>query len=299
MNKIQNSANKAGEVLIRKASGELEPFIPEKLKRSLMRVRAPELLADEIVEKIRGEVKNGDSTYFIYSYALSLLRGKEKRFTREVKKEMAGPAGRYSLKKAIMELGPTGHPFETIVAELLRLEGFDTKTRQIIRGICVNHEVDVVAEKGNERMFVECKFHNQFGAKTDVKDTLYIKARFDDIENMFKRQGAGKIKKDKMWVVTNTKLTSEAIDYSKCVGLEALGWNYPKGNGLEAKIDKAGLHPLTSLSTLSQVQKQNLLKEDIVLCKDVLRGEKQLRATGMNDSKIETVKREIAQICEI
>lgn len=279
------------EILIRKANGDLEPFSQQKLKNSLLRVKASPQLADEIVAKVNKDIKNGDSTMFVYSYALSLLRDTEK-----------SAAGRYSLKRAIMELGPSGHPFERIVSELLRLEGFESvKTAQIVPGFCVDHEVDVLAEKGKERVFVECKFHNQFGVKTDLKVSLYVKARFDDIEKDIKRQNniSDEGKTNTMWLVTNTKLTTEAIKYAQCSGVVAIGWNYPKGNGLEARIDKAGFHPLTSLSTLSQAQKKNLLNQGFALCKDVFENQDSLRAVGIAGKKMDEVKKEISLVCGI
>jgi len=53
------------------------------------------------------------------------------------------------LKKAILQLGPTGYPFERFVGELLKYQGYEAKVGQIVQGNCVQHEVDVVAKKGD------------------------------------------------------------------------------------------------------------------------------------------------------
>ncbi|HLR91356.1 MAG TPA: hypothetical protein VK040_10390 [Balneolaceae bacterium] len=70
-------------------------------------------------------------------------------------------------------------------------------------------------------------------------------------------------------VYTNTRFTSDAIQYGKCVGLLLTSWDYPRGNGLKDRIDKSGLHPLTALTTLTKAEKTKLLDEGIVLCKEL------------------------------
>ena len=49
-----------------------------------------------------------------------------------------------------MKLGPTGYPFEDFIAKLLQADGYETKVRQILKGECITHEIDVIAEKNNK-----------------------------------------------------------------------------------------------------------------------------------------------------
>ena len=79
-----------------------------------------------------------------------------------------------------MSLARDGFPFEKFVARLFNVWGYDTITDQTVMGSCVDHEVDVVAWKGNDLAMVEAKFHNEFGLKSDSKVVLYVKARYDD-----------------------------------------------------------------------------------------------------------------------
>ena len=267
------------EILVQKASGEMEPFSEQKLRRSLRKSGASKNLVEMIVVHIRRELKSGMKTSDIYRHAFSLLRRQE-----------LSVAGRYSLKQGIIDLGPSGHPFETLVGELFKAEGFSAKVGQIIKGLCVNHEVDVVAKKGSQRIMAECKFHNQFGLKSDVKVALYIKARFDDIK------AAGQ-KLDEARLVTNTKLTQDAIRYARCVGMKVLGWNYPVKEGLGARIDRAGLHPITCLTSLSRAQKRQLLDRGLVLCKDLIKRQDLLLVSGMTKIKIDTLKVEVNRLC--
>ncbi|MGS0527278.1 hypothetical protein ACU8V7_21050 [Zobellia nedashkovskayae] len=44
-------------------------------------------------------------------------------------------------------MGPTGFPFERFIGALLTYSGYETKVGIVMDGICVTHEIDVVAEK--------------------------------------------------------------------------------------------------------------------------------------------------------
>src|SRR3989338_2036798 len=276
------------KILITKASGEREPFSEAKLHRSLQRVHASSALSDEIVTLIEGELTEGMKTADIYRQAFSYLRKKERSI-----------AARYSLKNALMELGPTGRPFERFVGELLRSEGFGVEVARIVRGVCIKHEVDVVATRGDRHVMVECKFHNRPGLRSDVKISLYIQARFEDIERQWKKEPQHGEKFHEVWLVTNTKFTSDATDYAACVGMHAIGWNYPLQNGLEAHIEKNGLHPITCLTTLSKSHKRELVEKDILTCKQLFEDLKVLQSIGIAESKIPSVANEIKNLCHL
>ena len=160
-----------------------------------------------------------------------------------------------------MDLGPTGYPFEDFVAKVLDAHGYHTKVRQIVTGSCISHEIDIIAAKNGKTAMIEAKFHNNPGTRSDVHVALYTKSRFEDVKekNMF----------DEAWVVTNTKVTGDAIDYAKCDGMKVIGWSYPDGGGLRDLIEKYHLHPVTMITTLPQALKQKLLDNHIVLCKDI------------------------------
>ena len=125
-------------------------------------------------------------------------------------------AGKYRLKNAIMELGPTGYPFEHFVGAILRTQGYKVKVGVLIDGKCVQHEVDVVAEKDNKIIVVECKFHRSAGKKSDVKIPLYIRSRFNDIYDKWSADGTLGDKEYEGWLVTNTHFTTDAEKYGKC-----------------------------------------------------------------------------------
>lgn len=236
----------------------MEPYDSMKVERSLKNSGADGRLIDSVLSQINQEIYDGITTRKLYERIYNLLR-KEKQ-----------PVGdRYSLKSAIAELGPTGYPFEKFISRILDNSGYQTQTNIIVPGKCVTHEIDVVAVKGKERLMVECKFHARPEGRSDVKTALYIKARFDDLV-FGSNHSSQNLKFHKAWLVTNTKLTFDAITYGECVGLKMLAWSYPKNRSLQNLIEEAHLYPVTSLSLLSADQKQKLLSQDIVLCRDIL-----------------------------
>ena len=273
------------ELTIVKASGEREPFSEAKLRNSLERAGTPPDLVELTVSHVRGELRDDMKTADIYRRAFGFLR-KHGRLS----------ASRYSLKKAIMSLGPTGYPFEKLVGAVLRASGFSVEIGQHIRGYCVSHEVDVVAQKGERRIIVESKYHNKPGYKTDVKVALYVKARFDDIRKRIQEVDGGNGLSE-TWLITNTRLSLDAIRYCECTGIKAIGWDYPQNEGLQNLIETAGLHPLTSLTSLTSSQKKQLLRQGAVMCHDLTEDGRLLESIGLMGIKATRVLHEIADLC--
>lgn len=274
-------------IQVRKASGNLEPFSEEKIFRSLEKAGVDKVLSDKVLAHVKKELYDGISTQQIYSHIFELLR-----------KESSPILGRYDLKRAIMELGPTGYPFEKFVGALLKHNGYQIETGVNVLGRCVTHEIDVVAQKDNQHFMVECKFHNQSGARSDVKVALYVKARFDDVEAVWKEKSGHQTKFHQAWLVTNTKLTSDAIQYGECVGMKIIGWGYPSKGSLQDLIEDSGLYPITCLSFLSRHQKEVLLGQGIVLCRDILTLDKaSLLSLAFSDEQRNRLFEEIKSVC--
>ena len=197
-----------------------------------------------------------------------------------------------------MELGPSGYPFEKYVAEILNRQGYKTKVGQIVQGHCVTHEVDVIAEKENDFIMIECKYHNLRGVFCDVKIPLYIQSRFKDLEKQWLTLHTNRSKNHKGWLITNTRFSSDAIQYGTCVDLKLIGWDYPIKGSLKDQIDSLGLYPITCLTTLTKIEKQRLLDKKIVLCSEVLQNEKLLENNGVKPSRINAVLKEAQKLCQ-
>lgn len=269
--------------LITKRSGEKVPFDSQKLKRSLERSGASEQDISTIVNQVNNQLIDGMSTHHVYKMAYSILRRKSKKV-----------AGKYRLKKAIFELGPTGYPFERFVGELLKYQGYQVQVGKIVKGHCVDHEVDVIAEMENKKFMIECKFHQSPGKKSDVKVSLYIQSRFLDVEKQWNKQPKESLRFHQGWIVTNTRFTEDAIRFGKCTGLKLISWDYPEQGSLRQRIDIAGLHPITALNSLTKKEKQEILNLDVVLCKDL--NPEYLSRIGIQEHRINKTLKEVAEL---
>lgn len=274
------------EITITKASGEQLLFSADKLLRSLSRAGADDERAQVILAEVRNRLYDGITTKKIYRIAFSLLKEKSRHL-----------AARYHLKQAIMELGPSGFPFERYIGELLRHKGYSVQIGKILQGLCVTHEIDVIAVKGDEHLLIECKYHNFPGVSCDVKVSLYIHARYRDVVAGLEKQSDSQTI-NQGWVVANTRFTDDALAYANCAGIVALGWDYPEKNGLKERIDQSGLYPVTCLTSLTKAEKQKLLESGIVLCKELDNNPKLLQSVGVKPSRISVVLREVHELCK-
>ena len=271
-----------------KHSGESVPFSEEKLKRSLKRSGAHPDLVSSILEKVKEELYDGITTRELYNRAYSILK-KNKPLT----------ASRYKLKKAIYELGPTGFPFEKFIHEILHYSGYKTEVGKVLSGRCVDHEIDVLAEKDDKFILVECKFHGEQGRNCNVKIPLYINSRYEDVKAS-PDNGYSKTKQpDEAWVVTNTRFTKDARTYGKCMGLYLLSWDYPKKDSLKDRIDRLGLYPITVSTLLSKREKQFLLSRDVVLCRQLMKDTFFLDHLGVSETRKKKILSEIAGLCQM
>lgn len=275
------------EIYVTKASGAKSVFSEDKIRRSLQRTGATHEQINAIIKEVTSHLYEGITTKKIYRMAFDLLREGSRHI-----------AARYHLKNAIMELGPSGFPFEKFFAEILKAQGYKTKVDQIEQGKCVTHEIDVIAEKENSVFMVECKFHNQRGKFTDVQVPLYIQSRFKDVEELWIKLPAYKNKLLQPWVVTNTRFSTDAIRYGTCAGQNLVAWDYPVNKGIKDLIDTLGLYPVTCLTSLTRIDKQRLLDKGVVLCKEIDGNRQLLESSGIKPGRINTVLKEAEQLSQ-
>lgn len=274
------------EVYIRKAGGERELFRAEKLRQSLLKAGAGEEVAEQIVRQIKMELVDDMSTDQIYKHAFYLLRKRERPV-----------AARYSLKRAVMELGPSGFPFEDFIANIFKARGFKTKVGTMVNGSCVEHEVDVLAENDKKVLIVEAKFHNDPAIKSDLKVALYVEARVEDLmRGPMAEAFNGKTMEG--WLITNTRFTDNAIKYGECKGLHLVSWDYPKQGNLYDLIYNLGVHPVTSLTTLNKAEKNRLLQNGTVLCDAIKSDQTLLTSVGVEKDRVKKVLEEAARVCQ-
>ena len=267
-------------IIITKADGTTEPFKVEKLRRSLRRSGATKVETAAVLERVLAELQEGMHTQEIYRKAFSILHEQE-----------IPAAARYSLRRALFSLGPTGFPFENFLARLFEAEGYETRINIELAGSCAIHELDVGAFKDDHSFVVEAKFHSRPGLKSDLQVAMYSYARLMDLQD--KRICASAVCGVKeFWLVTNTKFTTTATRYGECVGLTMLSWSYPHKNNLHDRIQRAGIYPVTVLQHLSNAQARTLIDHDAILCKDIVAQPHLLKHLHLADDKAQKVLRE-------
>lgn len=261
-----------------KADGSKEPYNQEKVKASIKRAGISQELEEHVLQAVESKLYDEIPTYDIYGIIADTLSHSSEPFSK----------AKYSLKQAIMMLGPTGYPFEDFVGKILEEHGYTTKTREILNGTCVRHEIDVIAHKDSKNYLIEAKFHNNPGTRSEVQVALYVKARFDDVKD--------KHQLDEAWIVTNTKATTDARAYADCVGMKIISWDYPDQGSLRDLIESSRLHPITLLNTLTNAQKARLLANHIVLCKDLTKSALVEHLGLTEEERIQTLS-ELDYIC--
>lgn len=190
------------QLFVKKSTEEIELFSIKKLEQSLHNCGASKKELETIINKMQPYIYDGISSNEIYKKAYSLL-----------KKHNNVSASRYSLKRALFDLGPTGFPFERLVGALLKEKGYKTKVSVILNGECVTHEIDVLAEKEGNTYAIECKFHSDAKATSNVKVPLYINSRFLDVQKQWNTNSNNKSHLKQGWLVTNTRFTEDAVNY--------------------------------------------------------------------------------------
>jgi hypothetical protein len=243
-----------------KADGSMEEFQPRKILRTMRSAGASDEAAKTVLKEIEGVAYDGITTREILKRVKALLQ-----------KEELHTAMRYDLKGAMMRMGPAGFAFETFISEILSNYRYKTKLRSILQGRCVQHEVDVIAERTSgaaRRCLIECKYHNMAGLSVELKDVLYTYARFLDL-NEGSKIGKGE-RFDEVWLVSNTRPSHDAAKYASCRGMKLLCWRCPKGRGLEEMIAEKKLYPVTILRSVDRMTLNNLFLAGLMLAKDLV-----------------------------
>jgi hypothetical protein len=281
--------------IVIKADEKEEDFNKDKLNTSLLKAGASSDLSASTANVVDRQFKDHMNTEDIYNRTLDHIRKNDPMV-----------ALKYTLKRAIMSLGPDGFVFEKYVAKILEHNGYKTEMpQQVLSGFCVDHEVDIIAKVKEENIMVECKYHNIPGNQSDIKTALYVNSRFLDLKKGWYHRNHNKTKDSgneynnesnnklggkyynslenqsrneldntyyftKAWLITNTKCTSDAIKYANCSGMKITAWNYPENECLQFYIENKKLYPITILSTLSEKHKRKLFGKNILTIKELI-----------------------------
>lgn len=275
-------------IQIKKQSGETVPFNKKSLHRSLVNSGANLEDANQICDKIINEIYNGISTKELYEKAFSLLKNLK-----------SSVAARYSLKRALQDLGPEGFFFEKWVAKIFEVQGYDTITSQTLTGkSTINHEIDVIISNKNEDIICECKFRNDIEAKISVTTPMYFLSRFIDVKDndftFFNRT----FKPQKGYLITNAFFTTDSIAFAECYDINLISWNYPEDRSIKRLTDQQGLYPITCLTTLTKDEEQILLSKNCILVRELVKNPVLLDHFKFSDDRKELILKEAGELLQ-
>jgi len=279
---------KMTQIRIQKASGELESFDPQKLMTSLKNSGAQEDAIDEIVKDITEWVYDGVSTRKLYSRAYSLLNRISK-----------SGAMLYRLKKAIIDLGPSGYPFEHFIGEIFRRRGYEVEVGKILQGASITHEMDVLAFRDDVQVLAECKFSVNQGNSVSIQVPLYVNSRVQDIVEKWREDERYRDIRFEVWIVTNSRFSPDSIQYSKSKGICLMGWDYPGEDALKRVIERERIFPITILSKLNKAEKRALIDASVVTCAQLLDETWRLEKMGLPSKKRRQVLKELEALDKV
>lgn len=277
------------EIVILKSTGVPETFNEEKLIKSLTKSGATDDEINQTVKYVKSKLRNNMTTEDVYSLAYRNLNSIKKRNPNAI---------RYSLKKSVMNLGPTGFPFEKFVARIFKELGYNVKNGLMVQGNCIEHEIDIFAYDNKDVICIEAKFHNESHLRSDTKVALYVKSRFDDLIGQKIQIGNQERIITRGILITNTNFTDTAHHYVSCVNtFELISWNRPHDKSLLYYIEYHKLYPIGVIPELNQREITLLVNNDILTCIDLQRNFVILEKIGMKRSKQEIIIDIVNKIC--
>jgi len=268
-----------------KRNGERAKFDENRVRKSMLYTGASKGFIDAVMERVLERIYNGITTKDLYS----IVR-------EEMKSDNVCFSCRYSLKEAISKLGPAGFKFEKYVASILNAyEYYAEIPVNDLKGACVNHEVDITAQKSDRSMFIEVKFRNNFSDHVDLQDMMAAWSRYLDLVD---GASTGKCMPfDEAWLVTNGRFSDRAEAFGKCKGVKLLGWDYPKGNSLANMVDHQVLYPVTVIDTLTKDELEAMSEHGLMLCREVVNIDEGELAERIEVS--ESRSREVIELCRL
>lgn len=263
-----------------KWDGRRELFDRQKVIRTLLRRGATREIAENIVKEIEEQIYDGISTQEILDFVSKYLE-----------QYKATIAFRRDLRTALGEMKP--FDFEDYVRILLRADDYEVEPNRVIQGFCVTHEIDGIARRDVETVYLEVKNHRDTHTYTPFEVTLSAKAKWDDIQNGYEK-GLNDTSFDRVLIICNTRLTEHARRYADCIGLDHLGWNTPPGKGIDTLITEKHLYPITMLPSLLKKDHDKLSEAGIITLNHLV--EKKLEDTKIRRSKLNKLVNEAKRI---
>lgn len=246
--------------------------------QTCQRMGADNYVANEVAGRIEKRLCEGITTQMILKMIFAYLS-----------KYKPGVSHLFDLKKGISLMEPKPE-FELFIQVLLAHTGFEVTSNQVLRGKCVEHEVDGIARKDGVTYFVEVKHHFNYHALTGLDESRIAWAVLEDVTDAY-AAGLTDLKIDRAVIVTNTRYSEHAIKYGRCKNLVQIGWASPEHFGLRDAIEKNQLYPLSCLRGIGQEDRFRLVDSGIVLIKQLLDQDRATieRKTGLPHATVESI----------
>ena len=222
------------------------------------------------------KVEDGTTTQEILEWIDEELSTRHPRFEKQI-----------NLRKALSMIPPAPE-FEAYIQRLFMLEGYNVSRNKILRGLCCEHEVDGIIEKNDKRWFVETKHHYEDHTLTKLDIPRIAYAILEDLQKGHEK-GVQSIQFTGAIIVSNTKMSRHARKYAECYNLHYMGWNTPKGKGLESLIQKHQFLPITVLRDLKPRYRDILFRNKIFTLNDIINTEIDTlrKTTGISRQKLQ------------
>ncbi len=242
-------------IRVRKADGSLELFDENKVLKTCFKLGLEPKNARRVLEKVKKRIYDTIPTKEIYK----LITAYAQKFNPILR-------FRLGLREAIAKLRPKPD-FELFVERTLQEIGYKTERNVIVPGKCVEHEVDVIAEKNDEKEFVEIKHHVNPHARIGLNVILASWAAYQDVLDGYKR-GLHNFGFKELLIISNSKISDHARRFCECKGIKFLGWKFPK-KSLDYLIESKKLYPITLIKGLTEFEINEFSKIGLILLKDI------------------------------
>jgi len=239
---------------VMKSDGTKVPFDRAKIIETCVRTGLSVAACKEIAEAVEQTLPDGSSTHQIYDFVMESLGKKSPK-----------SAAIFGLREAIADLD--SESFEFYTKSVLEAAGWKCQWNQVTPGRSVDHQIDVIAQKGDETWVVECKRHFNSHRWCGLDVALQVQARLEDLRDGYLAH-KNKYIWTGVWIFTNTKFSEHAKRYAEAKSIRMTGWRSGEF-GLEKLVEEKKVWPATMLK-LDLMTKAKMLSSHLVTVNDVI-----------------------------
>ncbi|KUO41551.1 MAG: hypothetical protein AVW06_01030 [Hadesarchaea archaeon DG-33-1] len=272
-------------VFVTKFDGTRQPFDRNKVIGTCIKKGVNRAAAETIADMVESKVYDGIPTKKILQMIFAALEPHRPAIKHQT-----------NLREAISLLR-SKPDFENFVQLLLKEHGYKVDPNRIVRGKCIEHEIDAIAGKNGETILVEIKHHFDHHTRTHLDVSRQVRATFEDLVEGF-GLGLNSVNFSKALIVCNTKFSEHARQYAKCRGIACIGWNSPPEHGLEQMIEEKNLHPITLIKGLDAKTEEKLGDNGVILVRQLIEHDldKLSRRTGIKKDKLAILMKKAREI---